>query len=605
MAEKGATQGPDPGTILALVLGLGTLALFFHVYFNDFIDFDDPVYVTQNEHVQAGLSTEGFLWAVTATNPSYPQPLTWLSLQLDYELYGLNPGGYHLTNLLLHTANVLLLFGVLRRITGAVWRSALVAGLFAIHPLHVESVAWVTERKDVLSTLFWMLTLRAYIGYVERPGVLRYLGVVLSLALGLLAKPMLVTLPCVLLLLDYWPLRRLRLRRRPLAPGSISPILRSQPLRFLLFEKLPLFLLAGASCWMTISLFKMEGLTEFGDYSPLDIRIANALVSTVGYIRKTLWPFDLAVFYPHPGDTLALWQVIGAGVILFAISAGALWVGIRRPYVPVGWFWFLGTLAPVLGLVQRGAQGMADRFTYIPLIGLFLTLAWGLGDIVERRPHLKRVVVSITTACLVIFSITTWVQVRTWRSSVTLWEHALEVTKENDVAHSHLGFQLEEEGDHREALNHFQEAVRIKPEYALYHANLGGSLLGLGRNDEAIASFRKSLRIEPDIGFVHYNLGQALKNKGLTEQAIHHFTEAIRLEPGRADAYYRLALLFAQQKKWKRAVQHCREAVRLQPREPRYLYALADFLTHCGDKVGAEAVLREATELQWAFPLKE
>jgi tetratricopeptide (TPR) repeat protein len=602
MAEKGATQGPDPGTILALVLGLGTLALFFHVCFNDFIDFDDPVYVTHNEHVQAGLSVEGLLWAVTTTNPSYPQPLTWLSLQLDYELYGLNPAGYHLTNLLLHTANVLLLFGVLRRMTGAVWRSALVAGLFAIHPLHVESVAWVTERKDVLSTLFWILTLRAYIGYAVQPGVLRYLGVVLSLALGLLAKPMLVTLPCVLLLLDYWPLGRLRFRGRPLAPGAISPSLQPRPLHFLLTEKLPLFLLVGASCWMTIFLFKKEGLTEFGDYSPLEIRIANALVSTVAYIRKMLWPFDLAVFYPHPGDTLALWQVIGAGVIVIAITAGVLWAGIRRPYFPVGWFWFLGTLAPVLGLVQRGAQGMADRFTYIPLIGLFLTLAWGLGDLVERRPHHKGVVVSITTACLFIFGVTTWFQVRTWRTSITLWEHALAVTDENYMAHSHLGAQWGEMRDHSEAVAHLREAVRIKPCLALDHANLGAALLGLGRNDEAIASLRKSLSIEPDLGFAHYNLGQALKNKGLTEQAIHHFTAAIRFDPGWADAYYRLAVLFAQQKKWKRAVQNCREAVRLRPREPRYLYALADFLTHSGDQVGAEAVLREAGKLQWHSP---
>jgi tetratricopeptide (TPR) repeat protein len=373
-------------------------------------------------------------------------------------------------------------------------------------------------------------------------------------------------------------------------------------LHFLLIEKLPLFLLAGASCWMTISLFKMEGLREFADYSPLDIRIANALVSTVGYIRKTLWPFDLAVFYPHPGDTLALWQVIGAGVILFAISAGALWAGIRRAYVPVGWFWFLGTLAPVIGLVQRGAQGMADRFTYIPLIGLFLMLAWGLGDLVERRPDLKRVLVSITTACLVIFSITTWVQVRTWRSSITLWEHALAVTDENYMANAHLGAHLGEMGDNLEAVAHLREAIRIKPGLALAHANLGAALLGLGRIDEAIASFRKSLRIEPDLGFVHNNLGLALTIKGLTEQAIHHFREAIRFDPGWADPYYRLAVLFARQKKWKQAVQNCREAVRLRPREPRYLNALADFLFNSGAKVGAEAALREAREIQWPSP---
>ena len=501
---KGALpeRGGGCRILISLVLILLTTAAYGPIWRNDFINYDDNVYVTGNDHVKAGLSPKGIAWAFTSTEALNWHPLTWISLQLDYQLYGLRAWGFHLTNLLLHTANSLLLFGVLQQMTGAVWRSALVAALFALHPLHVESVAWIAERKDVLSTLFWMLTLAAYLRYVRRPSVLRYLLVMLTLALGLMAKAMLVTLPCVLLLLDYWPLGRFQ-RNNDETPmtndeGSPKPQDRGpssfglwhyfviRRWSFVIWEKVPLFVLAAACSAMVIFAQQRGGALESLEQLSLSSRVSNALVSSVQYIVKMFWPSGLAPFYPHPRESLSWWQAAGAGLLLISISALALRLAGRRAYLIVGWLWYLGTLAPVIGIVQVGEQAMADRYTYVPLIGLFILLVWAIADLAAPWPALKVMLLPTTAGALLICLVLTWLQVRIWHDSRSLWEHTLRVTAGNYVAENNLGFTFLQEGNMPEAERHFRQAVRIKPDYARAYSSLGLALDKQEKIPEAI-----------------------------------------------------------------------------------------------------------------------
>jgi hypothetical protein len=451
------------------VLTLSTLAVYWQVQGHAFVTYDDYQYVVENPHVRHGLTLRGIAWAFTTGYASNWHPLTWLSHMLDCTLYGLNPMGHHVNSLLLHLANTLLLFWVLRRMTTALWRSAFVAALFALHPLHVESVAWVAERKDLLSTLFWMMTMGAYALYVERPGLGRYLFTLLLFALGLMAKPMLVTLPFVLLLLDYWPLGR---RHHP-------------PLR-LIREKLPFFALTAISSMITFSVQKSWGAVIFT--LPLKDRIANALVSYVTYIAKTIWPANLACFYPHPLDTLPLWQVGGSLLLLVSISVFVIRARQRCPYLPVGWFWYLGTLVPVIGLVQVGAQAMADRYTYVPLIGLFLITAWTAAEVGSKGSALR---MSLWVGMLIPFlAVGSWLQAQSWQTSVTLFEHTLTVTRNNLIAHNNLG---------------------NNPNHATSHNNLGSVFMQQGRLQEAIAHLSKAVQIDPEMQEARYNLRIALQ----------------------------------------------------------------------------------------------
>ncbi len=372
--------------LICLFLVLATLTVYWQVGNYEFVNFDDDKYIIENFHVQKGLTRDSVIWAFTATHVSNWHPLTWLSHMLDFQLYGLNPSGHHLTNVFFHLVNTLLLFLVLKLMTGALWRSGLVAALFAVHPLHVESVVWVAERKDVLSTLFWMLTLWAYLGYTKRPGVKRYLVILLAFALGLMAKPMLVTLPFVLLLLDYWPLKRIELGQSAIGlpaasqPSTIANKPGAQAFRLLL-EKTPMFVLAAVSSVVTFIVQKSGGAVGALETYPFKIRMANALLSYVIYLKKMIWPQNLAVFYPHPGQSLPMWQAAGAGLLLVVVSIAVIRAGRRYPYLPVGWLWYVGTLVPVIGLVQVGDQAMADRYTYVSLIGLFIVVAWGVPDV--------------------------------------------------------------------------------------------------------------------------------------------------------------------------------------------------------------------------------
>jgi len=529
--------------IVSLFLTIITLATFWQVQNHEFVIYDDYEYITGNSHAQAGLTFDGIVWAFTTTHVSNWHPLTWLSHMLDCHLYGLNPKGHHFNNVLLHIASTLLLFLVLERMTGALWRSSFVAALFALHPLHVESVAWVASRKDVLSTFFWMLTVLAYVRYVEQPGLNRYLLVLLFFALGLMSKPMLVTLPFVLLLLDYWPLGRFQFGQ---SVGDSNPKTQEAVnLRYhrwiglhLIWEKVPFFVFAAVSSLVTLQ--SQLGSTASFEVLPLRFRIANALVSYASYIGKMLWPHHLTVLYPHPIDTLPMWQVVGACILLMCISFLVIRQAQQRPYLVVGWLWYLGTLVPVIGLVQVGVQAMADRYTYVPLIGLFMLIVWAGPDLMAKWRHLR---IALTVSAGILLSalmISSWIQVQYWKNSIMLFNHALDVTSHNYIAHFHLGNALTQQGKLKLAITHYSEALRIKPDYAHAHNNLGNALAEQGKLNLAITHYSEALRIKPDYAHAHYDLGNALAEQGKLNLAITHYSEALRINPDFMEAQHNL-----------------------------------------------------------------
>jgi tetratricopeptide (TPR) repeat protein len=555
--------------VVILFLTIVTVALFWQVRNHEFVILDDDKYVTENSHVRDGLTWEGLVWAFTTTHANFWHPLTWISHMLDCELYGLDSGGHHFTNLLIHLANTLLLFLVLERMTGAFWPSAFVAALFALHPLHVESVAWVAERKDVLSTFFCVLTMGSYVRYAERPGINRYLLVLLSFVLGLMAKPMLVTLPFVLLLLDYWPLGRFQF----IQPSGNSHAQTQKSVRSnnhrssffrLVLEKLPFFALAAVSSIVAFLAQEHGGALRALNLFPIEVRMANAVISYASYIGKTIWPLHLAVFYPHPG-MLPLWQVIGAGLFLVSTSVLVIRAAHRFPYLTVGWLWYLGTLVPVIGLVQVGDHAMADRYTYVPLIGLFIMIAWGSGDI-SKRWRYRRIVLPISTGVLLCASmISTGFQLRHWQNSTTLFEHALDVTADNTLAHTNLGIVFAGQGKLDEAVAHYAQALRIKPDHLEARINMGAALATQGRLDEAVAHYSDALYIKPDFAGAHYNLGNALVAQGKITEAIAHFHEALRIKPNDSEIHNNLGIVLAKQGKTEEAITHFHEALRITP----------------------------------------
>jgi tetratricopeptide (TPR) repeat protein len=541
-------------TLVALGLVLLTLLAFAGVLECDFIGFDDPLYVSANPHIRDGLSLPGLRWGLGAgllfdsPNADYWAPLTVFSRMVDVELFGLHPAGHHLTNLLLHALNAALLFLVLVGMTGAGWRSAFVAALFAVHPLRVESVAWITERKDVLSGLFGILTLGAYARYARSPDRARYAMVVLMLALGLMAKPMLLTIPFVLLLLDYWPLGR--------AGASLRARVR---------EKLPLFGLSGLSLLITyVPLWRRGQITEL-DALPLDARVTNALYSYLLYAAKMFWPQPLAVVYPHPEGRLPIWPVAAAVAFLLAGTGEALRQRKRRPYGIVGWLWYLGMLLPVLGLVQSGVHARADRYTYLPLIGLSLVVVWGTTEALGSRRYGKPALAVIAALWLAGLVVVTRRQVDHWRDTATLFEHAIRVTAGNYLAENNLATALAVRGDARGAEAHYREAISIRPNYTQAYDNLGVLLARQGRVAEAMALHEEALRLQPKDADAHFNLGLLNARSGRSAQAAQHYAEALRLNPRLASAHYNWGNLLAGEGRWSEAAEHFALAVRLQP----------------------------------------
>ena len=564
MTTAGANTGRS--LVVCVLLAAAIFATLWGVQYDDFVNFDDGKYVTENYHVQNGLTREDIVWAFTTMHFAQWHPVTWLSHMLDCQVYGLNPGGHHVSNVLLHTANTLLLFLVLQGMTGRTWPSALVAALFGLHPLHVEPVAWISGRKDLLSAFFWMLALGCYLSYVRKPGISRYLPVLILFVLGLMAKQMIVTLPFVLFLLDYWPLSRIAARKgNPRAPQSPEPGHEKRSVFALVVEKMPLLVVAGAASVVAFVAQDRGGALESFAILPIDVRLANAVVSYVVYIGKTIWPANLAVFYPHPGSTIPMWQVATSGLLLLCVSLLAIWQSRSRPYLIVGWLWYLGTLVPVIQLVQIGEHAMADRYTYIPLIGLFVMIAWGLADVAARWPRTRVVLGTSTAGFVIALAICSHLQARYWKDSVTLFEHALDVTDDNYVAHTNLGVALASQGRLDSAIWHYSRAVAIQPDYVGARLNLASALAEQGRFQEALAHYSEILRIKPDYADAHFNMGNTFMRLCQPEQAILHYTEALRLSPDDPEILNNLGIALSKQERLKEAAERFREALRIRP----------------------------------------
>lgn len=535
----------DPGRRTRVLAGGFLVAAVLFAYQgslqNGFVEFDDNEYVTGNAVVRSGIRGEGIWWAFTAFHSANWHPLTWLSHMLDCQVWGLNPAGHHLTSVILHAVNTILLLGLLHRMTGSFWRSWLVAALFALHPLHVESVAWVAERKDVLSGCFWVLTLSAYAAYVRNPTRARYWTVPALFALGLMAKPILVTLPFVLLLMDYWPLRRAR--------GWAT----------LVAEKVPLFVLSAASAVITVLAQQTLGAVVPIERASAWARLSNAAAAYLRYLGRAFWPLDLAVYYLLRPVPLRL--VVASVLLLSAVSVWAVRERRRRPYLLVGWLWFLGTLVPVIGLVQVGSQAMADRYTYIPLIGLFVMVAWGVPDYLGGR--LDRIRHVFVAGLLAALAWLTCVQVGYWRNSVVLFERALSIGGSNSLVHYNLGVALAKEGRNEEAIVHYREALRLWPNYLEARNNLGDALYARGRLAEAEPEYREALRLKPDFAPAHNSLGVVLALQKRADEAIPHLQEAVRLQAGNMEFQYNLSSALAEAGRFGEAAVAARTALSL------------------------------------------
>ena len=578
--------------LIYLLLAVITAGLYGQVVGFGFINFDDPDYVQNNPIVQAGLSFAGIGWAFTSTDVTVYQPLTWLSLMLDAQLFGAGAGGFHATNVLLHIINTLLLFGLLHKLTGAVWPSAIVAALFALHPLRVESVAWVVERKDVLSTCFGLMAVWAYAQYATDGKSSHYLLTVILMALSLLAKPMLVTLPFLLLLLDIWPLRRMG------SPANGS----SQSMASLVLEKIPLLVISACSSIATImsphkagNLYSLEAL-------PLITRVGNAVVSLLRYMGKTLWPTELSVLYLHPmfpgGLTLELWMQITAALALVVISA--LVVVLRRHrYLMTGWFWFLGTLVPVIGLAQVGEQAMADRFTYFPLIGLFIMVAWFFGELIDRwrwpRVPVRPIAATAALCLLVVLTATSWAQLRHWRDSESIFTHALKLNPDNWIIHNHLATVLSGRERLDEAVDHYRKAIALRPQYAEAHNNLCSVLGAQGQFEDAIKHGRTALRVHTNYPEAHFHLAVAYAGQGKLDEAIHHYQKGLQMSDDPV-ARFNLADIQAAKGVPEEAIAGYQQVASQQP-SPKVFYSLGTALRKNGEWEEAEKSYRKALEL--------
>jgi protein O-mannosyl-transferase len=579
--------------LVAVALLVATFVVYLPVRNHGFVAYDDPEYVSDNVWVRSGLTWDGVTWAFTTGHASNWHPLTWLSHMLDTELFGAAAAGPHLTNALFHAANAALLFICLHRLAGALVCSAWVSAIFALHPLRVESVAWIAERKDVLSGFFFLLTLLAYAKYVAAPPSSRfrarwYAGAVLLFGLGLMSKPMLVTLPCVLLLIDVWPLRRLELSSLGESLRRAGPLLR---------EKIPFFVLSAFSSWATFAVQAEGGAVRSLGSFDFGARLANALVSYGRYIEKTLWPAQLAVFYPHPGGWPA-WWVAAAALVLAAASVAALGMRRKKPFLMTGWCWFLGMLVPTIGLIQVGNQAMADRYTYLPSIGLLIVFAWGVVAVFERW-RLPLAALGVVGAALVVScAAATRVQLAHWRDSETLFLRALAVTENNFVAHNGLGYAKLQSGDVDHAIVHFKKALEIHPAFAEAHTNLGNALLQRGQVDDAIACFRSALAAAPEFALARYNLGTTLLGRGDVEGAIAEFEITARQRPDDALVHTNLGNARLQKRQLPEAIVSHRRALQLQPHNPDRHNNLGSALVQAGNTEEGAAHFRKALQIE-------
>lgn len=535
---------------ICIVLAVITLAVFWQTVQYEFVNSDDNIYIYENPFVQRGLTWAGLHWAFTYGEIGHWHPLTWLSHMLDCQMYGLDAGGHHLTNVLLHTTSVILLFLVLRQMTGMVWRSAFVAAIFAVHPLRAESVAWISERKDVLSGLFFMLTLLMYFRYVHSPrSILRYSAVLIAFTLGLLSKNMLVTLPFVLLLLDFWPLKRFS----DFAPEVVFR---------LTVEKVPLFLLTVASCVMT-ALVPEKVDTDI--HLPFVLRMENAIVSYITYLWQMIYPSGLACLYPNPTSHLPVWQVVGAMGLLLGISAVVLFVHKSYPWLMVGWLWYLGMLIPVIGIVQISYYAHADRYTYLPQIGIYIAITWAAAELAEKWQVRHIVLGNMMSGVIVLLMACAWKQTTYWKNSEMLWRHTLAVTSNNSIAHNNLGTALAKNGHLDEAISEFQKALMINSNNPEIYYNLGIAFAQKGQLDQAALEYQNAVAINPNYMAAYCDLGNALLQKGHADEAVQEFQKALAINPGYALAHYDLGNVLAQKGQINEAIQEFQKAVAINP----------------------------------------
>jgi tetratricopeptide (TPR) repeat protein len=568
--------------LVGLLLFLSALALYYPALENGFVNYDDPAYVTSNFQVQQGLSSRNLAWAFTSTAEANWHPLTWISHMLDVKLFGLSPAGHHAQSVLWHAVNVVLLFLLLAKATGFVGRSAIVAGLFAVHPLNVESVAWVAERKTVLSTFFFLLALAAYGWYAKKPRARRYLLVALCFSVGLMSKPMVITLPFVLLLLDFWPLER----------SSVTPLPK------LALEKLPLLALSAASAAITLYAQRAGGAVGAAELLPLTMRLKNAVYSYLVYIEKAIWPSGLAVFYPHPEGSLALWQVTGAAVALTTITA-VFWHFRERRYLLAGWLWFLGTLVPVIGILQVGRQAWADRYAYFPLWGLFVIVVWLLSEAVARVPLSRVAQVAIALAVLFGYAAATHVQIGFWRNSYRLFAHAVQVTPANGIAEGNLGSALMEMRRPDLALSHLERATELTPTLATPHYNLGTILLRQNALDRAQREYQLALKYasdEREAAQTHNNLGVLFNHLGRKDEAVAEYTQAISLNPSEQNSLMGRGRIEQEQGRLDAALQDFMRAAQIAP-SPTALYWQGRVLEDKGQFSDAAAAYQTALKL--------
>jgi protein O-mannosyl-transferase len=583
--EKFNSERLGRPAFICLWLALITLLVYKPVFHAQFVGYDDPEYVTGNAHILSGITLENLRWAFVTNHAGNWHPVTWISLMLNSQYFGSSARAFHAVNLVLHIANTVLLFLWLYGATGAKWRGALVAALFALHPLHVESVAWISERKDVLSTLFWMLALIVYTDYAKTSRISRYLFALLLFGIGLMAKPMLVSLPFVLLLLDYWPLGRFAERR----------------IFGLLIEKLPFLAFSIASS--VVTLFAQHGVHAVMplDLAPIFVRAQNATLACLAYIGKLFWPSSLAVFYPYDRHPSLLFAFLSLAAVVI-VSAAAILIRRHKPYVLAGWFWFLVTLAPVIGIVQVGGQSMADRYTYIPLIGVFVILAWGGWDALNWLripPFVQALSASIA---LVLCAGLTRAQLRHWHDSIALFQHALNITATNDLAEANLGFALAEQGQHDKAIVHYKAVLKNHPRAsATVWNNFGKSLVATGKLQEAINAFQNALKIDPSMSVAHQNLGLALARTGKQQESLIHLGEAVRLEPEDGKVHNIYAVMLGAAGRTEEAMQEFQTALRLAPDSPATHANLANLLAKLHARNEAIAHYSEALRLDPAF----
>jgi len=597
----GANSNISHSRLISLLLVMITLVTFWRVRECEFINCDDPIYVSENPHIRDGLTWEGIEWAFSnqivpsVSNGDWWSPMAFLSHMGDFQIYGLNASGHHLTNLLIHVLNVVLLFGILFRMTGSLWRSACVAALFAAHPIHVQSVAWIINRKVLLSTFFGFLMIYSYVRYVENQTTRRYGFILAAFTLGLMSKMTIATLPFALLLLDYWPLKRV----------GLSPIDRRAWSKVIM-EKIPLLGLSIISCLHALTYMHRMGSLQHLDQLPMVDRISNALVSYLSYLQKMIWPSHFAIFYPHPEGSIPFGQVACAAILLGFLSILALLLARRFPYLMVGWLWYVGNLVPTSGIVQVGAHAMADRYAYVPFMGLFIMAAWGLADgfdwIKRKQPAQKAafsaagiVAASLLFAVLIVCS---WIQVGYWRNSIVLFEHACRVTKGSFLVHYNLGTALNQEKKFDEAIHHLRQALRFNPFSPGTHDNIGIALVHKGRINEGIEFHRRALQIKPEDAGIRFNLADALVEANRMDEAITNYVQGLSLNPEHAHAHRNFGTVLASRNQLDEAIRHYQVALHLAPDDAKAHYNLGSCLMQQGKLDQARAHLEAAVNLQ-------